>query len=57
MFAAFETHTFAGGLFAGLLINNFLYLAALIVLIVFLAQRGAAGANRFGGAVDWPYSP
>jgi uncharacterized membrane protein YhaH (DUF805 family) len=61
LFAAFATHTvgemFDGRWFAVLLINNLLYFAALITLIVLLAQRGAAGANRFGPAVDWPYSP
>jgi uncharacterized membrane protein YhaH (DUF805 family) len=58
LFAAFETHTVSGGWFAGLLINNLIYLAALISLIVLLARQGVAGANRFGPVVaDWPYSP
>jgi len=57
MFAAFATHTVSGGWFAVLLINSLLYFGALILLIVLLAQRGLAGANRFGPAIDWPYSP
>ena len=58
LFAAFEIHTFSDGWFPGLLINNLLYFAALILLIVLLARRDVAGANRFGPVVaDWPYSP
>ena len=39
-------------------LNNLLYWIALILLIVMLAQRGAAGANRFGPEVtDWHYAP
>lgn len=58
LFAAFATHTVEGDWFAGLLINNFLYFAALILLIVLLARQGVGGANRFGAVVaDWPYSP
>ena len=58
LFAAFEIHTFSDGWFPGLLINNLLYFAALILLIVLLARRGVVGANRFGPFIaDWPYSP
>ncbi|HXC28558.1 MAG TPA: DUF805 domain-containing protein [Stellaceae bacterium] len=58
LFAAFETHPFSYGWPPGLLINNLLYLAALILLIVLLARPGVAGANRFGPVVaDWPHSP
>src|ERR1700722_231145 len=42
LFAAFEIHTFSDGWFPGLLINNLLYFAALILLIVLLARRGVA---------------
>lgn len=58
LFAAFATHTVSSGWFAGLFINNVLYFAALILLVVLLARQGVAGANRFGPVVtDWPYSP
>jgi uncharacterized membrane protein YhaH (DUF805 family) len=35
-------------LFLALLLNNLLYLASLLLLAILLAQRGAAGPNRFG---------
>jgi len=46
------------GLFGLLLLNSLIHLAAIIVLIVLLAQRSVAGANRFGAEVtDWHHSP
>ncbi|HEV2186978.1 MAG TPA: DUF805 domain-containing protein [Stellaceae bacterium] len=46
------------GLFGLLMLNSMLHLTLAILLIVLLAQRGAAGANRFGPEVtDWQYSP
>jgi len=46
------------GLFILLMLNSLLHLALAILLIVLLAQRSAAGANRFGPEVtDWRYSP
>jgi uncharacterized membrane protein YhaH (DUF805 family) len=46
------------GLFGLLMLNSLLHLALAILLIVLLAQRSAAGANRFGLEVtDWQYSP
>jgi uncharacterized membrane protein YhaH (DUF805 family) len=46
------------GLFGLLMLNSLLHVALAILLIVLLAQRGAAGTNRFGPEVtDWRYSP
>jgi uncharacterized membrane protein YhaH (DUF805 family) len=45
-------------LFILLFLNNLFSFAALILLIVLLAQRSSARANRFGPEVtDWRYSP
>ena len=41
-------------LFSWLFVINLLQLTALITLIVFLAQRGSAGANRYGGVPGAP---
>jgi uncharacterized membrane protein YhaH (DUF805 family) len=38
-------------LFALVFLNNLFYFAAFILLIVLLAQRSTAGANRFGPEV------
>ena len=48
---------FSGGepdmsFFLGLMLNNLVYLAALLVLIVLLAGKGDKGPNRFGPAPE-----
>lgn len=42
------------GLFGLLFLNNVAYMAALVTLIVILAQRGAPGPNRYGAATAVP---
>lgn len=51
MMADFTTSAESGaGLFFAQFLNNIVYMASLATLVMLLAQRGAAGLDRYGDA-------